>query len=457
MTGRPRHPSFARIAAADLRAVQALMAGTTDRAIVVSAPPGSGKSTLVRALAVSLARPAGAVVPVVAQTNNQVDDLIVGLHRDRPRLRIGRLYAPGRLSRAVAALATASGSRLHVATDVGELLAARVKVIVSTAAKWAHAPLAPAAGWAIIDEAFQMRTDALSLIAGLAHRLLCIGDPGQLDPFTTLNTARWQGLPHSPTRPAMATLAANHPHLPTYAMTVSHRLPPSAATIISAAFYPTTPFTASTAPASRSLALGPPPQGTTHHRPDLVAVINLAADTGWGYTELPARHTRRDDPDIARTLAALVHDLLDRHPTVISELPHEQHGRPLGASDLAVIVSHTVQENGIKTALAAAGVPAGVTVATANRIQGREYAVTFVWHPLAGRRDNSPFHGDPGRLAVMLSRHRHAVIVVGRAGIDQCLLDTADTDGLHIDEPEPRLDPIAANRTILDHLIRHRP
>jgi hypothetical protein len=454
MTSRPRR-SFASIAAADLRAVQTLMSGTTDRAIVVSAPPGGGKTTLVRALARSLTRPAGVVVPVIAQTNNQVDDLIIGLHRDRPRLKIGRLYAPGRLSPAVATLAKNSGDRLHVSTDVDELLAAKVKIIVATTAKWVHSPLSKDVEWAILDEAFQMRSDGL-YVAGLAHRLLCVGDPGQLDPFTTLSTDRWQGLPHSPTRPAMATLTANNPGLPTYAMAVSHRLPPSAATIISAAFYPETPFTASTASAHRSLSLGPPPRAAQHHRPDLNAVLDLAAATGWGYAELPARHTRRDDPDIARTLAALVRDLFQRHPTVTSELPQETHERLLDVQDIAVIVSHISQENAVKAALSDAGVPAGVTVSTANRIQGREYTATFIWHPLTGRRDSSPFHTDPGRLAVMLTRHRHAVTVVGRAGIDHCLLNTADSDDLHIGEPEPRLDPIEANWAILDHLMQHR-
>jgi hypothetical protein len=37
------------------------------------------------------------------------------------------------------------------------------------------------------------------------------------------------------------------------------------------------------------------------------------------------------------------------------------------------------------------------------------------WHPLAGLPSSDEFHLDPGRLCVMLTRHRHALIVVGRA------------------------------------------
>ncbi|MEV4404573.1 AAA family ATPase [Actinoplanes sp. NPDC049598] len=432
------------------------MATTGERAVIVSAPPGGGKSSLIRAIARSLARPAGAVVPILSQTNDQADDLVVHLHRERPRLSIGRLHAPRRLSPAVAALAAVPGSRLHVSTDVDELLAAKTKVIVAPAAKWAHSTLSRQVEWAIVDEAYQMRADALYGIADLADRLLLVGDPGQLSPFTTLNTTRWVGLPHSPVRPAMCTLAATRPRLPVHSMAVSHRLPPSAATIISDALYPDTPFIAGTKPADRTLTLRQPPRRLGHQGLNLDAVLDLAAASGWAYAELPARHTRPDDPGLARLLGALVHRLLQRRPAVTSELPHEQQPRALRTADIAVIVSHNSQADRVRTALAAAGVPAGVTVATANRIQGRECAVSFFWHPLSGRRDTSPFHIDPGRLAVGLTRHRHAVIVASRAGLDDCLLESADTDDLYLGEPEQRLDPIEVNWRILNHLMNHQ-
>lgn len=38
----------------------------------------------------------------------------------------------------------------------------------------------------------------------------------------------------------------------------------------------------------------------------------------------------------------------------------------------------------------------------------------FAWHPLAGLSEVDAFHLDPGRLCVMLTRHRHACVVVGR-------------------------------------------
>jgi hypothetical protein len=57
-----------------------------------------------------------------------------------------------------------------------------------------------------------------------------------------------------------------------------------------------------------------------------------------------------------------------------------------------------------------------VTCETANRLQGLQFDVVVVWHPLAGLPEADPFHLDPGRLAVLLTRHRQACIVVGREG-----------------------------------------
>ncbi len=64
---------------------------------------------------------------------------------------------------------------------------------------------------------------------------------------------------------------------------------------------------------------------------------------------------------------------------------------------------------------------------TANRRQGAEFDVTIVLHPLSGRRDATASHPEAGRLCVLASRHRHACIVVSRAGIAD-LLDAHPSD-----------------------------
>jgi hypothetical protein len=45
----------------------------------------------------------------------------------------------------------------------------------------------------------------------------------------------------------------------------------------------------------------------------------------------------------------------------------------------------------------------GVTVDRANRLQGREFDVTIVLHPLSGRLDATAFHLEAGRQCVLTS------------------------------------------------------
>lgn len=100
--------------------------------------------------------------------------------------------------------------------------------------------------------------------------------------------------------------------------------------------------------------------------------------------------------------------------------------------------------------------PAGYTIRTdaeavdtANRLQGREYEVTVVLHPLSGRRDATAFHLEAGRLCVLTSRHRQACIVVARAGIRELLDAHPVAEPVHLHEPVKFPDGWAANQTMM--------
>src|SRR6201996_9477883 len=203
------------------RVIAAILAdlGRAERGVVVDSPPGAGKSTLVVAAAASLAE-RGERVMVVGQTNEQVDDLIDRLASEHGVLRIGRLSAQGYVPTArIAHPNVTAGSAL------GDLI--DHPLVVATAAKWAmltdpgaHWP------WAIVDEAYQMRSDALLRIAHLFDKALFVGDPGQLDPFSTATTERWLGLNWDPMSSAVAVLLTNNPGIPVHTLPVSWRLPP---------------------------------------------------------------------------------------------------------------------------------------------------------------------------------------------------------------------------------------
>jgi len=330
------------------------------------------------------------------------------------------------------------------------------QVVVATARKWEFirsqqqqdGDLRPY-DLALIDEAYQMRSDALLGIANLFDRLMCVGDPGQLDPFTTVDDALWKGLRYSPSRTAMGTLRAFHPEVQPHQLPTSWRLPPSAAGLVSAAFYPFSPFSAGTEEHQRSLGLGDGREGADDD------ALDLAARVGWAYVELPERLTVRTDKQIAERLALLVERLLDRGADVVDEL--EPSGHKLGAADIAVVAAHNDQVHAVRHALTRLGIdPDSVVVSTANKVQGREYEVVLVWHPLAGRRDATAFHLEAGRMCVMLSRHRHACIVVGRAGAQRLLSEFPDADPIFLDEPEKFPDGWEANSLVLDHLAGFR-
>lgn len=440
-----RSPGAEPPATAARRATEAILADVLDgahRGVVVDSPPGAGKSTLVVRAARELAA-AGRPLMVVAQTNAQVDDLVERLASADPDLPVGRLhssephpYSPA-LDRHPAVRASA-----RIADLSG------LDVVVSTAAKWAHVKHVEPWRHAIVDEAYQMRSDALLAVAGLFEQALFVGDPGQLDPFSVVGADQWAGLSYDPSASAVSTLLAHNTRLPQHRLPVSWRLPSSAAPLVSAAFYPFTPFRAGTGPGERRLALAARSDGTAVDR-----VLDEAAASGWGLLELPARHTPRTDPEVAHAVAGVVCRLLEREGAAWDE--GRDAPAPLTAERVAVGTAHRDQAAAVRAALDRLGV-AGVTVDTANRLQGREFEVTVVWHPLSGRPDATAFHLETGRLCVLTSRHRQACVVVCRAGVADLLDEHPSTEPVQLGVEVRFPDGWEANHAVLAKLAEHR-
>jgi hypothetical protein len=405
------------------------------RGVVVDSPPGAGKSTLVVRAAAHIAA-TGEPLMIVAQTNEQVDDLVVRITDKHPRLSVGRLSASGYAPppRMLELPGVRFGTRIQ---DLGD-----PDIVIATADKWAWIGdrVWP---WAIVDEAYQMRSDKLLRIAGLFERALFVGDPGQLDPFSIVDGDRWSGLSWDPLQSAVSVLLRHNPDLPVHRLPVSWRLPASAAPVVSHAFYPFTGFRSGTGPGDRRLELATGGMGTVHDR-----ALEEAARSGWALLELPNRHTVRTDGEAVRAVALLARRLLQRGAVASSE----QGERPVTADRIAVGAAHRDQVAAIR----AAGLPPEITVDTANRLQGREYDVTIVLHPLSGRRDATAFHLESGRLCVLASRHRHACVVVARAGIAELLDAHPSAEPVQLGVPVKFPDGWEANQSVLEHLSRHR-
>lgn len=405
------------------------------RGVVVDSPPGAGKSTLVVRAAGHIAE-TGEPLMIVAQTNEQVDDLVDRLATEHPDLTIGRLSAsgyvtPGRV------LGHPNVSVAGKLPDLGD-----PAVVVATADKWAWIgdrtwP------WAIVDEAYQMRSDKLLRIASLFERALFVGDPGQLDPFSIVDGDRWAGLSWDPVQSAVSVLLRHNPDLPVHRLPVSWRLPASAAPVVSEAFYPFTGFRAGTGDADRALELTVDGMRTSYDR-----ALEEAAASGWALYELPSRHTVRTDAEAVQAVAVLAVRLLQRAPVA-----HSERGSHRVTTDrIAIGAAHRDQVAAIR----AAGVPEEITVDTANRLQGREYDVTIMLHPLSGRRDATAFHLESGRLCVLASRHRHACVVVARAGIPELLDAHPSAEPVRLGVPVKFPDGWEANQAVLAHLAKHR-
>ncbi|MFC4500506.1 MULTISPECIES: AAA domain-containing protein [Streptomyces] len=427
------------------RATDAILRDTlhgTARGVVVDSPPGAGKSTLVVRAALELAE-AGRSLMVVAQTNAQVDDLVLRLAEKNPELPVGRLHSSDAdpYDKALESL-----PNVRKSAKAGEL--AGLPVVISTAAKWAHVKVDEPWRHAIVDEAYQMRSDGLLAVAGLFERALFVGDPGQLDPFAIVGSEQWAGLSYDPSASAVTTLLAHNPDLPQHRLPVSWRLPASAAPLVSAAFYPYTPFRSGTDHGDRGLSFGVPSDGSGPDR-----VIDEAAESGWGLLELPARHTPRTDPEAVRAVATVVRRLLDRGGVATSERSPDPTS--LTADRIAVGTAHRDQAAAVRAALADLGV-AEVTVDTANRLQGMEFDVTVILHPLSGRPDATAFHLETGRLCVLASRHRHACVVVCRAGVGDLLDDYPSTEPVQLGTLVKFPDGWEANHAVLAQLTEHR-
>lgn len=413
------------------------------RGVVVDSPPGAGKSTLVVRAARELAD-AGERVMVLGQTNEQVDDLITRLAAARPDLAAGRLCAS---SYAASERVIRAGARL--ATSVSDL--ADCPVVLGTAAKWATIGDPGDAGawpWAIVDEAYQMRSDLLLRVAGLFRRALFVGDPGQLDPFSVVETERWTGLSWDPMSSAVAVmLAHNADVVPVHTLPVSWRLPASAAPVVSEAFYPFTGFTSATQASDRSLEWTSAPL-----RPGPADdALATAAASGWALYELPYRHTLRTDAEAVAACAGLAARALERGAVSVSESGTE----PLAPDRIAIGTAHRDQALAVRAALAERGL-AGVAADTANRLQGREFELTIVLHPLSGRRDATAFHLEAGRLCVLTSRHRQACVVVARAGIPALLDAHPSAEPVHLGVPVKFPDGWEAHQAVMAHLDHYR-
>lgn len=441
------------IAAADAveQVMRADLMGLVGReaAVVAAAPAGAGKSHFVAAT-VGLLRAEGLRVALAAPTNDQVQSLVQRVKQLNPDRPVAFVHGLGReLPPHIAALPgvtqpSAAGAQSQ-----------RNPLVIATIDKLADAFLRNGLGGfdvLVIDEAYQADAARYYTAAGVAPTHLLVGDTGQLDPFSPLDDATyWRGGPEDPLQTAIGVLLRNHPDTPVHQIPVTWRLEPRAVPM-ARCFYPGHPFGAAVLPGVRSLRLTRPGPGSQALAP-VDAALDEAARSGWAHVTLPGAPVLSADPATAVLIRELVHRLLARSAQVTCENRSGLAG--LLPSEIAVGVPHNDQKDLLRALLDSYGLSA-VRVETANKLQGLTFEVVVAWHPLAGAGVTDAFHLDPGRLCVLLTRHRQACIVVGRDS-DRVLLEGVPpaTPGFLGWDPDPVLDGWDAHEGVFRLLEPH--
>lgn len=392
-----------------------------ERAVRLDSPPGAGKTGVVERLAVQASAVLGERCMLVTQTNEQAFDLARRLARGFTRLPFTLLVKkdlaiPEDLQRV---------SNLQLIRSADHLPAGSC-VVIANAAKWSWVQGGiPPFDSQIVDEAFQLPDYRFQQIAGLAHRLVLVGDPGQIAPVISCETERWKSDPAGPQVASPRALTARHPGITQLSLPVSRRLVPDTVSVIQPAFYPDLPFTALSQPGERGLATAiggitplDRPIDLVSHGASLVQI------------ELPQMITGEVDASIADTIVALIDRLVERG----TQIWDGDRTQALSAAMIGVVCAHVSQVSAVRERL-----PRHLTevfVETSDRFQGLERPVMVVHHPLSGRADASQFHLDAGRLCVMLSRHRVACFIVSRAGTQDLLLRYAPSGDRVLGETE---------------------
>ena len=420
-----------------------------EAAVVAAAPAGAGKSHFVAATVGEL-RAAGLRVALAAPTNDQVQSLVQRVKQLNPDLPVAFVHGHGReLPPSIAAL---PGVTQPSAADAQRH---RDPLVIATVDKLADSFLRNGLGGfdvLVIDEAYQADAARYYTAAGVARTHLLVGDTGQLDPFSPIDDATyWRGGPEDPLQTAVGVLLRNHPDTLVHQIPVTWRLEPRAVPVVQS-FYPGHAFGAAVRPGVRELRLTRPGPGSQVLAP-IDAALNEAARHGWAHVTLPGAPVLTADPATAVIIRELVHRLLARSAQVTCE--NRAGFTALLPSDIAVGVSHNDQKDLLRALLDSYGLH-GVRVDTANRLQGLTFEVVVAWHPLAGATVTDAFHLDPGRLCVLLTRHRQACIVVGRDS-DRALLEGIPpaTPGYLGWDPDPVLDGWDAHEGVFRLLEQH--
>lgn len=343
----------------DSAAARALMSvWRGDPVTIVDAPPGSGKTRCVEVVLSHLVHRLGIAIHVACYTREQAMAMANRL--------VVRL--PERTVRLVMRGASVDPA-YDPAAPWGSIDA---RVTVGTLASAKHN--GSKADLMVVDEAYQATFADVAEAAADIPQLLLVGDPGQIGPVVSVDTSAWSMLrqaPHlrSPEVFGLREDAVRH------SIDKTFRLGPVTTQIIQ----PLYAF----------------PFGSA--RPDRSIVTDAGALPEVAQLSLG----RMDAVDDQNAMAAVVRRAVS---FLGAQYEGEDGSRLLDESDVAVVVSRRTQVAIVSAMLAGLGHDR-ITVGTADKLQGGQWAAVVAVDAAAGLDEVTDYLTALGRLCVMISRH----------------------------------------------------
>jgi hypothetical protein len=383
--------------------------------VIVKAPPGAGKTYLLLQLLQQLKAKR---VAVACFTNAQADDICRRCATEHPNLNVIRYLS---------ASAPTGLSGVQEVTSGNGLPNGPVAVIANTA-KWSLSKN-PEFDYLLVDEAWQIAWADLMLLRNLAARVVLIGDPGQIPPVVSIETARWETSSTAPHRPSPEHFVVNDPGIALHALPGSRRLPTDTVDLVRN-FYDFD-FGAFAETGERFVRVSgdksPVGRAISGLSDRSISTLLLPTDDSGPPAEI--------DDEIAVAVADMIAKILGGG-AVFSDGEHTKN-KPvlLKPEHIGIVATHRSMNTRLLNRLPA-NLRSSIKVDTTERWQGLERKLMIAIHPLSSTASPSAFDLETGRLCVMASRHQSGLIIVSRDHVK-------DTLGSHIhtaDQPLGRPD-----------------
>ena len=346
---------------------------------VVKSPPGAGKSTMICQAVTQLHKRSDLSIVVATPTRRGALELAdklgqaIGKARNgEPQVVVGMKTNP----------TEKTGEFVAKSTDVTSL---RRRVTVRTIASCAaSAPGTEVTGkpldLLVIDEAYQAVFAQVALAAEGSTQLLLVGDPGQIGPVVQSDTSAWAAMSQGPHMRAPEVLEQDQD---AFVLRLPSTWRLGQATVDAIAPLYDFPFDSCR-----------PQRHLTDHDGTVLPEIR----------PMLVKATGEFDMGMLETVTAEAVSMIGM--SVTETTPDGPVSRALDATDIAVVVARNGQDSTVCALLRRMGPHTdGITVGTADRLQGGQWHAVVAVDPLLGTDQVDDFRTGPGRLCVMASRH----------------------------------------------------